>query len=195
MKKILLAMTMVFLTSSAAYALPMVVSDFGNLNGDAGPVGGFLSQGEIQWYSFTIGASSYLDITTNGSQPLFGSDTELGLYDGAGNFLATNDDDGGFLDSLLSFGTGSGNDYGSGDFGLGQDGAALLAGTYFIAVGMYDSEFGLTYLDVTGGGSGEYELSLFSDAVTGGPMPTPEPGILLLLGLGLAGLGFAGRRN
>lgn len=173
-----------------ANALPITVADLGDLNGDLTPAGsGVLATGAIDWYSFSASDFSYLDITTNGSNRLFGSDTEIGLYDAAGNFIASDDDHGGRLDSLLSFGTGSGINYGFRDFGLGADGA-LAGGSFFLAIGMFNTTFGATYADVSSTGSGEYTLSFFSDATA-----VSAPATLGLFGLGLAGLGWSKRKK
>ncbi len=53
----------------------------------------------------------------------------------------------------------------------------------------------LTIEDVNGGDSGTlFDWNIFGN-LDMGPMGAPEPGILILMGLGLAGLGFARRRS
>jgi CSLREA domain-containing protein len=103
---------------------------------------------EVKWFRFeldndvTAVNGSALVIDTAGSMLTdagFGEDdTELGLFDAAGNLIGTNDDadfDGGILTSQLSFGAG------------GTDGD-LSAGTYFIASGSFDTVFNSAF-DVT----------------------------------------------
>ena len=69
----------------------------------------------------TLGSS----LTDTGTGP---NDTEIGLYDVSGNLLATDDDSNGLLTSQLSFGAG------------GVDGD-LVAGTYFLAAGAFNTTF------------------------------------------------------
>lgn len=79
------------------------------------PAGG---TGDVQWYSFTLTETHWVNIDTS---PSTGPpDTELVLYDGAGNILAQNDDDptSGLASSRII--------------------AQLAAGTYYICVGMYE---------------------------------------------------------
>ena len=79
------------------------------------PAGG---TGNVQWYSFTLGETHWVNIDTS---PSFGPpDTELVLYDGAGNVIEQNDDDptSGAVTSRIV--------------------RQLTAGTYYICVGMYE---------------------------------------------------------
>ena len=69
-------------------------------------------------------------------------DTELGLYDAAGNLVINNDDAGGTLQSQLDFPTG------------------LAEGFYFLVVGTYNTTFNPIDFDVTlGGAGGSYTLT------------------------------------
>lgn len=157
------------------------VFDVGALTPDGRPVlrSGSNVAGGLDFYTFEIGAgvgSGYLNLQTR--DPFSGDpiDTDVALYDGAGNFVAA-DDDGqasglGGLYSMLSFG----NDPlapGGSDANSGEDGATLPGGTYTLVVGGFDTRFGATLNDITPGtSSGDYDLQLTY---------VPEPSSLLLL--------------
>ena len=82
-----------------------------------------------------------------------GIDTELGLYDSAGNLIVNNDDAGGTLQSELVL-------------------TNLDAGTYFVAVGTFNTTFGATGFNATSTGPGGNFCVDFNTAgtpnVTGG---------------------------
>lgn len=181
---------------ASAGAVPATVADLGALNGDSGAIVGTHVANVIQWYSFMADGFTYLDITTNGSA----FDTEIGLYDAAGNRVGNDDDDGLGLDSTLSFGAGSGMALGD-PFNLGGDGiangedGALAAGLYYLAIGEFNTTFNATGFSVVTDGfdsGGDYTINIFTDARPVAAIP--EPAALLLLGLGLVGIGFARRR-
>lgn len=118
----------------------------------------YMGEGNVDWYSFTIGGT--LDMTmdlslTETNFPVTGiDDAEMGLYDVWGSRIAYDDDSGAGL--LPMFET------------------TLDAGTYYLAVAGYNSTFGLTDFGVTGGGvTGDYTLEII-----------PEPSALVLLALG-----------
>ena len=125
----------------------------------------------LKWYQFTLDAgnpNTFMDAWINPGS----FDTEIGIYDAAGNLVGTDDDGGLGLLSALSYGTGSG--ISQDEIADGSSGAALGAGTYFIAVGGYDTAFGATGFGVTAGaGTGSFTLNMI-----------PTPGALALLGLG-----------
>ena len=136
---------------------------------------------------FTIGDVNYLDINTNNSTI---NDTELGLYDAGGLFLVTDDDDGIGLKSTLTFNDGGnlllGDSYNlNNGYTDGRDGP-LGPGTYYLAIGVYNTTFGATFDDVTSTGTdGAYQIDFYMTAV-------PAPSALALLGL--AGLARRRRR-
>ncbi len=111
---------------------------------------------EVEWFMFDIGMTLDMDINSFGS--LY--DTELGLYDDAGALLASNDDAGGLQSQIL---------------------ATLDAGTYYIALGGYNTAYNPVWDAVGGYASGDYILNV-----------TPEPTSLVLLALG--GLALLRRR-
>ena len=180
----ILAATCAFAIAGAAVAQPTAI-DLGVLTGDT-VVTGSLAAGEVNWYTFTIGTNPYIDITTNDTP----FDTELGVYTDIGNLVASDDDDGFGLNSTLSFGTGSGLLLGD-DFNLGGNGIAegedgpLGPGTYYLAMGAFNTTFNGTNWDATStsGASGDYIISIYT---------IPAPGSLALLGLG--GLAIRRRR-
>jgi len=102
----------------------------------------------IRWFRFTttqaaVDPDRFLDIHTLGSTLI---DTEIGLYSGTGALLANNDDfDSPFRPSLLSFGqTSPGRSYPPFvPLAAAADGS-LPAGTYFLAVGGFNTVFGNT---------------------------------------------------
>ncbi|MEL6739822.1 MAG: DVUA0089 family protein [Planctomycetota bacterium] len=169
-----------------ASAQPATVADFGTINAAEGSVSFDIAPNEIAWVSFTVGADfgagSFFELSTVDLVGAGNIDTEIGLYDAAGNLVA-NDDDGAFATaSLLSFGDGSGRDdldeAGSAAT-AGQDGAVLAAGTYFLAIGEFNVDFNPTAFDVVSTGAdtgGTIVLTYFSS------IPSPA-------GLGLLAAG------
>lgn len=143
-----------------------------------------LAPGELDLYTFSIGGDvnngdgTYLNIQTTLPAGGVDMDTEIGLYDSDGNFVAT-DDDGNINDppgfvlySLLSF--GDSDPYPS-DGTPGEDGT-LMAGSYTLVVGGFNTEFGATLNDVIPGSStGDYLVQFAY---------VPEPSALALLALG-----------
>jgi MYXO-CTERM domain-containing protein len=138
-----------------------------------GALGG---NGEIDWYSFTIGgitggAGDFLTIDTFGSTLMGGSfgngnDSEIGLYSSSGALIATNDD----------FDFGGGNLLSFLGFGAGQSGGDLAAGTYYLAVGGFNTTFGPGF-GVTSDSpvNGNYKLTITTNV--------PAPGALALVGM------------
>jgi len=129
--------------------------------------------GQIHWYSFSIADgvdsanSTYLDITTLGSvltpwdtAGTFVNDTEIGLYTDTGSLVDADDDDGDGFTSLLSYGTGI--------VGTGQDGLTLAAGTYYLAIGGFNTDF-LPAWSVTSTGVGEGALVFSISTNLGAP--------------------------
>lgn len=118
-------------------------------------------------------------------------DTELGLYDQAGNLISNNDDFGG-LQSLI--------DVAADTAFLGLD-----PGTYFVALGGFNTAYGATDFGVTAGtAAGNYELAINGNLLDSGSLGTgeiqwfsftvvPAPGAAGLLALG--GLAAVRRRR
>ena len=149
--------------------------------------------GGLDFYTITIphgvtNLSHYLNIKT--SQPAGGAayDSELAIYDAAGNKIAEDDDGAmgtGFY-SMLSFGAADplADSVDTSNTGPGENGASLPAGTYTIVVGGFNTVFGSTIGGITAGAAaGPYSLDVTY---------VPAPGAVALMGL--AGL-VAGRRR
>lgn len=185
-----IASLIVAAAAGAALAQPASFLDIGSLTGDVVLSG---SSNGVQWFRFSIAqdaiAPTYLDLTSNGSIiPDTGgnADTELALFNAAGDFLSTDDDDGLQFRSTLSFGAGSGLLLGDA-FDLGGDGIAngndgnLAAGTYWLALVDWDhtfsNGFGVTPVPGTQVAPHNWQLSVYTNIV-------PAPGSLALLGLG-----------
>jgi len=140
---------------------------------------GPLNLAEVTWYSFDVsggaGAQPW-SIDTLGSTNTGGSfgddDTELGLFDAAGNLIASNDDEdfgAGILTSLLDSNT------------VGS----LADGTYYIAVGAFNTVYGPGF-DAT-----STSTSTGTNVVNFNFVPAPASAALL----GLGGLAAIRRRR
>ncbi|GAB4386259.1 MAG: hypothetical protein Kow0022_14700 [Phycisphaerales bacterium] len=188
-----IALAVVAGLGAAAAAQPATYVDLGQITGDT-VINGFFDAGEVAWVRFEIPAISapfYLDFATEGSTNPDSStaDTELGLYDSVGNFVATDDDDGVGLFSVLTFGAGSGLTLGD-TFNLGGNGIAegedgnLAGGVYWLAIGEFNTTYNASGWSVTGGNEAvNYVLSIYASV--------PAPASLALLGLG----GLVARRR
>ena len=178
MNKVVTLAALAGLSSVAIAGTPSTVADFGLVVGSASASATIPAfDVDVFWISFDLdGSETYLDITT-----AFGSgltDTEVGLFDSSGNVLGSNDDHGLIfgLQSLLSYGTGSGTMFDDG-VSVGNDGAMLGAGTYYVAFGGFDttfsSNFGAssTYFDFD---DAPMTLSIYANNV-------PTPGAVSLL--------------
>ncbi|MEO0482463.1 MAG: DVUA0089 family protein [Planctomycetota bacterium] len=137
-----------------------------------------------------INASVFLELTTVDLLGAGNLDTEIGLYDAAGDLISS-DDDGAFATaSLLSFGSGSGRadlDENGAAAAAGQDGL-LAPGLYFLAVGEFNVDFNASSFDAVSTGAdigGEIVLNVFTNI--------PAPASLAMLGLG--GLAAVRRRR
>jgi hypothetical protein len=155
-----------------------------------------LSGSTINWYKFTLveGTSptvKYLDIDlfATGTSGPGAPDTEIGVYDSLGNRIADDDDDGHAWRSALTFGNTTPRTMPPDPFGFwdgldanGRDGN-LAAGTYWLAIGLYNTTFGESNWTVTSNatGNGVAQVNFRTDAV-------PEPATMAALGLGVAAL-------
>jgi hypothetical protein len=168
--------------TAAAVAQP-ASTDLGTLSAGAVNVPNIsLGAGQIIWYQFTLtqeipaGGTLYLDIDSEGSFLAPSNDTELGLYDSFGNRIADDDDSGSNLLSQLSFGsTITRPPVGTGAAYNGRNGG-LAAGTYYLALGAFNTTFNPTNWDVTStsGNSGTANLNLVLGEVIGGACCMPD---------------------
>ncbi len=207
LKTLIISASLLF-AAQGAFAIPYnEVGDAGDSLGSAqaagsansgGIIGGFGGTGDVDMYSFTwAGGGLYID-----SFSAFTFDTQLFLFDSAGFGVLGNDDHGGACPGAAGSGLQSCLDLSAG----------LSAGTYYIAISSFNND------PLDGAATAMMSCAGFTTqcASTGGPLAswsgpsgtpgsssyainfTPtgvtEPSILLLLGIGLAGLGFARRR-
>jgi len=107
---------------------------------------------EVEWFKFDLASTVDVDVNSFGTS----YDTELGLFDSAGALLAENDDAGGLQSQILS---------------------TLDAGTYYVALGGYNTTFGAGWSAQGGSNFGDYTLNII-----------PEPASLMLLALGALAL-------
>ena len=164
-----------------------------------GIIGGLGGTGDVDMYSFTWnGGGLYIDTF----QP-FLYDTQLFLFDAAGAGVLGNDDHGSACPGAAGSGLQSCLDLSGG----------LAAGTYYVAISAFNNDpvdgaatpmmscSGFTTQCLSAGGiltswtgpSGTQGGNNYAINFTP-TNPVPEPNVLILLGIGLAGLGFARRR-
>lgn len=139
--------------------------------------------GGIKWYRLQLNEHAlangkFLDIDTEGSLL---ADTEIALFDQFGTLIAQDDDDGSANLSQLSFGlTGPPRTIGTSVGGNGRDGE-LSIGTYYLAVGGFNSTFanGFSATTTSTNTTSLVNVNIRTSIV-------PEPMTLSLLGLGVA---------
>jgi hypothetical protein len=158
-------------------AVPAAI-DLGVIGNPGRSTGGVLGPGQIVWYSFTIAPvtapSGFLTIDTLGSQLSPFNDTEIGLYNSLGTLIAFNDDGVSVTLSRLAFGSAgtAGN---------------LAGGTYYLAVGGFNTNFGPGFAATsTSTLTGTYSVNFSTNVV-----PSPAGAALLAV----AGLVGARRRR
>ncbi|MGH7131541.1 MAG: GC-type dockerin domain-anchored protein [Phycisphaerales bacterium] len=131
--------------------------------------------GQIKWYKITLtadvtdAAGNWLDIDTEGTgAPIV--DTEVGVYTSAGNLVSSDDDDGTGNLTQLSFGqTAPVRPYAGTTGGNGRDGG-LVAGVYYVAVGVFNVVFNAAEFNVTSTGTAVGNINLnFHTNIPGGP--------------------------
>lgn len=154
-------------------ALGALVGDGSTLSVPGGHV-----SGGLDFFTFSIGGvnspTDYLNLSMLGGGTGGMTDTEMALYDGLGNLVASSDDEGPGLFSELSY--GAADPLAAPDVAPGFNGLSLAAGTYTIVTGGYDTNFTPTIGAITAGtNAGSYSLSLTY---------VPEPASLALVSLG-----------
>jgi hypothetical protein len=184
---------------TVTYSFGGAVIENGNFSLGSAPIDGVTRStagsnvaGGLDFYTITIPngvthISQWLNIKTSQPAGAAGYDSELAIYDAAGNKIAEDDDGatGTGLYSMLSFGDADplGDSVDPSNTAPGANGS-LAAGTYTIVVGGYNTAFGATIGSITAGAAaGAYSLDVTY---------VPAPGAVALMGL--AGL-VAGRRR
>ncbi len=163
--------------------IPATIIDFGDLSAPtAGTVTTDLAAGQIQWARFTLSQEAstatglFVDIDTNNSSGC--PDTEIAVYRADGTLVATNDDGSSGAESLLTFGAGGRpavNDACGTDAGARNGfGGVLAPGTYYIAMGIFNSNFNATLFDVNGTGGAVTGVTLNISSI---PPNTPPTGV------------------
>lgn len=161
---------------------PFVQQDFGDISSPACIGTTFdASAGTITWLQFSLsqpvaaGSGTFLDIDTHDT--LGCVDMELGLYSASGDLIATDDNNGSGNQALLSFGLGgraaftAGGCTGASVAYDGQNGS-LAAGTYYLAVGRFNSTFNTTLWDATT--TGAFTSSVHVNLCTAIPNRPPQ---------------------
>ncbi|QQS08077.1 MAG: hypothetical protein IPK69_08675 [Phycisphaerales bacterium] len=147
-----------------AQAQPASFTDLGSYGAGSSPIsttGSLDAPFEVDWFRITITspytalANGILRIDTEGSLDIF--DTDLGLFDSAGNVVAWDDLDGtGFLAKL--------------SFGEGEADGTLAAGTYYLSVSDWESLFSAGFTVTTDGETvGSYNINV--STITPGEPP------------------------
>jgi len=124
----------------------------------------------------------YLDIVAGNS--MTSPDTELALFDSAGQLLVTDDDTGSGFAAQLSFGMGTRPAYPNGQPLDGRNGT-LPMGTYYLAVGLYDLQYtaqpwGIGFIGASGGLSFDVVTNVPPGTDCTPPVITAHPESLLL---------------
>ena len=128
--------------------------------GLGGSLNGTLAPGAHDWYKFNYSGSGGFTIDTEGSVFTPDNDTELGLFNSAGALVASDDDGGSGLLSLIT------------------SPAGLPAGEYYLAIGGFNTTFASGFIATGGSNGGSYIIN--------GLNTVPEPASLATLSLATA---------
>ncbi|MFO0832859.1 MAG: hypothetical protein U0637_13585 [Phycisphaerales bacterium] len=153
--------------------------DYGSL-GAANPGAAFTTPLRgVTWHKFVLDTAvsapgNYLDLDMAAGSTAT-ADTEIFLFDSNGDLVATDDDSGANALSLMSFGCAgsSPRTYGTAvETYTGQTGSTLPAGTYYLAVGLFDTTNlaanpGRFHVRGTSGSSLNAEVDLYTGTCAG----------------------------
>ena len=140
-----------------------------------------VAAGGINWYTFTtcgdanFAARQFLAIDSEGS----GADLAAGVYSGTGALIgdiAFDNDSGSGSNFLITYGTGIGAAVGDGRQYDGRNGA-VLAGTYYLAVGPGGATFGPAFSASGGAGPGGAARINITTNTNGTPIETAQPSV------------------
>ena len=141
-----------------------------------------IAANDVQWFKIVLptvaAADGYVDIWTSSGGALPITDTEIGIYTNTGAFRATDDDDDAGNLSALTFGqtapTRPAN--GTGLAFNGRDGI-LGAGTYWVAVGAFNTTFNATGWSVTSTSTTTTRTTVLNFRINPATLPTNPTGI------------------
>jgi hypothetical protein len=173
--------------AAAAYAQPASFTDLGDRSTSQvfSQTVTLNAANNIQWFKIVLPAvtasSGWVDIYTNTPGDI--NDSELGLYDAAGNIVnglagGSDDDSGPGLFSQLTYGqtTPTRPAIGTGAIRNGIDGV-LAGGTYWVAVGRYSVAHGTTNWTVTSTYTGTQRTTTLNFDIAAPGAPTPPTGV------------------
>jgi len=152
---------------SGSLSLSTIVAPTATQASLGGSLNGTLVPGDHAWYRFNYSGSGGFSIDTEGTVFAPSNDTELGLFDSNGNLIISDDDGGSGLLSLIN------------------SPAGLPGGTYYLALGGFNTTFDNGFVATGGTNGGAYVIN--------GLNTVPEPASLAVLGV--ASMLFARRRR
>ena len=136
---------------------PPSAEDLGEIGAPGLNIVRTVTAGQVSWFKFSIAEATgtkFFNIDTEGTAGAL-DDTEIGIFDSFGALISDDDDSGtGFL-SLLAFGNG------------GVDGD-LPIGTYYLAVGEFNTTFAGGFVVTNGGTTTDAVNINFTTDLTGG---------------------------
>lgn len=175
--------------TSPTGGVPAEFEDLGTLGTDpVTTVATIDAPGGVKWIRFTLDQPinaanpirTYLDIDTEQSSL---ANTIIALFrdDGSGTLVSTDNDDGSDLYSMLTYGRGTRPAVGNGLTYNGRDGATLIAGTYYLAVGESNMSFAANFIAAfgTGQNTGDIKVTMrrgVQSPVIAGPIHNPANG-------------------
>ncbi len=165
---------------------PAAFTDLGSLTSSASSTQPIAVAGGVTWFRFDLPVAiaaanptrTFLDIDTETSAI---TDTIIALFRADGTLVGTDNNDGSGTYSQLTFGRGTRAAVGDGLAYSGRDGATLIAGTYYLAVGESNLVFATGFIAAFGSGpsTGNVTVSLrtgVQSPIIAGPINNPANG-------------------